>query len=456
MNVDFKNIGPIKSIGVDLSKKMIVLCGPNNSGKTFLAYSIYGLLRTARKEGPPPNVRKGQFKMLKSIIYEIVTLGSGRVDLVNLLVLDSSLYSDSLIQHFLSNLHRLFATNVRYFSGASVSLSFKDKEQLTSIIEYSENSSFGVGNYKISISKAKGDNFLYFNLIKINSKSSIENEVLISILSSIVTEYYYKIFFSRPYIAPAERIAINIFSRELSEKRNQLVDRLLNYKNENSIISNATRFSWPISDSLQFAEKLDAIKNNDGPLSKIADKIENEILDGKMQVNSDGTVSFISNKTDSPFSIHLSASLVKSLASLVFYCRHIAAPGDVYIIDEPELNLHPDNQRKIVRILAIMINAGIKVILSTHSDYVIRELNNLIVLNSSDYNLETKRLMKKFGYLKNQLLNHEDVGVYLFGTKAHLVPVSAEGFEVSVIDNEINSMNDSSQEIYNNFFNKGK
>ena len=50
-------------------------------------------------------------------------------------------------------------------------------------------------------------------------------------------------------------------------------------------------------------------------------------------------------------------------------------------IDEPELNLHPVNQRKIARILAKVANSGIKIIISTHSDYIVKEFNNLIMLS---------------------------------------------------------------------------
>lgn len=51
------------------------------------------------------------------------------------------------------------------------------------------------------------------------------------------------------------------------------------------------------------------------------------------------------------------------------------------IIDEPELNLHPDNQRKMAGLLARLVNCGVKVLVTTHSDYLIRELNNRVMLN---------------------------------------------------------------------------
>lgn len=63
------------------------------------------------------------------------------------------------------------------------------------------------------------------------------------------------------------------------------------------------------------------------------------------------------------------------------------------MIDEPELNLHPSNQRVIARFLAKLVNSGIRVIVSTHSDYFVKEINSLIMLHGVSENMieKTKR-----------------------------------------------------------------
>ena len=79
--------------------------------------------------------------------------------------------------------------------------------------------------------------------------------------------------------------------------------------------------------------------------------------------------------------LHSASSTVKSLFGLWFYLENQAKKGDVLMIDEPELNIHPENQRKIARVLAMLVNAGLNVVVSTHSDYIVRELNSLIMLS---------------------------------------------------------------------------
>ena len=144
----------------------------------------------------------------------------------------------------------------------------------------------------------------------------------------------------------------------------------------------------------------------------------------------------------------MSSSTVKTFFSLVFYLEHLAKAGDTLIIDEPELNLHPDNQRKIARILAMISNREIKVIVSTHSDYFIREINNLIMLKE-DFSSKNK-IMQKYGYSENMLISDENINAYLFD-KNEIFPMimdSKEGIIAKTFDEVINNLNSSSDEIF--------
>jgi len=45
MKIKIRELGAIKEGVLDLSKRLNVFCGPNGTGKTYLAYTIYGLLK---------------------------------------------------------------------------------------------------------------------------------------------------------------------------------------------------------------------------------------------------------------------------------------------------------------------------------------------------------------------------------------------------------------------------
>jgi ABC-type multidrug transport system ATPase subunit len=81
------------------------------------------------------------------------------------------------------------------------------------------------------------------------------------------------------------------------------------------------------------------------------------------------------------------------------------------MVDEPELNLHPENQRRIAKLFARLINIGIKVFITTHSDYIIKEINTLIMLNHDQPHL--KQIAAEEGYRQEELLSANQVKVYI-------------------------------------------
>lgn len=110
------------------------------------------------------------------------------------------------------------------------------------------------------------------------------------------------------------------------------------------------------------------------------------------------------------------------------------------------MNLHPDNQVAVARIIAKMVNRGFKVIVNTHSDYLIKELNNLIMLSSRPEYVE------ELGYQDNEVIEPNRVEAILFRydsrRRGETLSVSEDGFEVATIDDVINHINSRSQKLY--------
>ena len=75
------------------------------------------------------------------------------------------------------------------------------------------------------------------------------------------------------------------------------------------------------------------------------------------------------------------SSMVSELAPVVLYLRHVVRPGDLLIIEEPESHLHPEMQVTFIRQLAAAVQSGIRVLLTTHSEWVLEELANLVRLS---------------------------------------------------------------------------
>ena len=75
------------------------------------------------------------------------------------------------------------------------------------------------------------------------------------------------------------------------------------------------------------------------------------------------------------------SSMVSELAPVVLYLRHLVQRGDILIIEEPESHLHPAMQVRLTRQLAALVRAGIRVIVTTHSEWLLEELANLVRLS---------------------------------------------------------------------------
>jgi hypothetical protein len=108
------------------------------------------------------------------------------------------------------------------------------------------------------------------------------------------------------------------------------------------------------------------------------------------------------------------SSSIRSILSLYFYIRDQGhQENQMLMIDEPEMNLHPKNQRAMARFLASLVNQGIKVMVSTHSDYLVRELSHLTALHQYKEKESIKAYLadEKNPYSEEVLISPDQVGL---------------------------------------------
>lgn len=147
---------------------------------------------------------------------------------------------------------------------------------------------------------------------------------------------------------------------------------------------------------------------------------------------------------------YVASSSIKSMFLIDLYINCIAKKGGLLIIDEPELNLHPNNQRIMAILLAKLINSGIKVLITTHSDYLVRELNNRIMLKN--LSPEARRnIMSEYKISEDELLDISDVKAYGVGVENREITkftINEYGIDTKIFDTVINDANILNDEIY--------
>ena len=169
------------------------------------------------------------------------------------------------------------------------------------------------------------------------------------------------------------------------------------------------------ADFLEQLVKLGDPKGLHNKKGNLAADIEQQILSGEIRSKNSQTGYPMFSYRPQGFGVDLplmnASSMVSELAPVVLYLRHIVQPGDVLIIEEPESHLHPAMQVEFIRQLAAVVHAGIRVMLTTHSEWVLDELANLVRLS------ELPKARRKGVAGANFALNHDQVGVWLFEPK---------------------------------------
>ena len=147
----------------------------------------------------------------------------------------------------------------------------------------------------------------------------------------------------------------------------------------------------------------------------LAKHIEQEILTGLVQVKTSamGYPLFFYKPAGWKNSLPLmnASSMVSELAPVVLYLRHVVQPGETLIIEEPESHLHPAMQVEFTRQIAALIHAGVRVIVTTHSEWVLETLANLVRLS------ELPKARRKGIEGADLVLRPDQVGAWLFKPK---------------------------------------
>jgi hypothetical protein len=277
-------------------------------------------------------------------------------------------------------------------------------------------------------------------------------------LIEINTLIYLLFFRSSPnegVLLTAQRDSIQLFYKELDRNKNILVNGLRKTKNLGLIEKYSAPFPQPIQENINFARDLTSqvIKTNSFLQKEHPELLtEIETILGVNFIVGNDSVSIKDNKTETIIPDYMASTSVRSLLYLHFWLKHQAQKGDLLMIDEPELNLHPENQIKMARLFAKLVNVGIKVWITTHSDYIVKELNNLVMLgNVSDREEMLSRFKNEKGeneYSENDILKAEDLKAYIAynlpdgsGATVRKIDVDKYGMVESTFDETINTMN---------------
>lgn len=221
----------------------------------------------------------------------------------------------------------------------------------------------------------------------------------------------------------------------------QLIENSLQISFSPELQDNTSTLTLPYVDFLQLITKFEINKKDSKKYAKIIEYIEKQMTKGNLSVKKDmlPVIKYQPEGSEKELPLYVASSIVSEISPLLLVLKS-GINFNAMIIEEPEAHLHPELQQKMARLLINMMNLGIPVWITTHSDTILQHINNMMKLKN---HVRSSELQKEYGYRKEDLLSREDVQMYQFvpdnNGKTHLEALEATkyGFVVPTFNNAL-------------------
>ena len=396
VHIEVQNFGPIERAEIDL-RPLTVFVGESNTGKTYLAALIYalsqhfegfsrfpcsdssvislGFLYRQQHHQSAEIQTELEEEMLETLeklnapkrLFKFSDLPRWMRDRLESNLIDRENLRNKLKRCFdFSSVSDLIRFTDSQSNGMKVGLKILAKNQILWSFDMSDS-----GNGLTTDGNINQDLVLRANGKSIFSKIS-DVKSLIQLLRVPQDER------ANLYYLPAARSAIMQIHGVIASS---LIDRAT--PTDSEPFPEAFTFSGMIADFLQQIIHYQKRNGSVDQMSRIAKALEDDILHGQIEVErplSEGYPEFLYRPQQREQVLRMSqvSAMVSELTPLVLFLRGVIRPGDTLIIEEPEAHLHPRAQTEIACTFARLIRAGVRVVVTTHSEWLLQQIGNLI------------------------------------------------------------------------------
>lgn len=455
MKFRFKNLGPIEKAELELGD-LTIIAGHNNTGKTYIVYTLYGFLKGLRdyvSKVLSPDYFCQHLSLFHGPPIEDIVSGLMSGNKVGWFP-DSKILRDEQIRviegaaaiYSKTGIAEVFNMPREVFSRASFEVDlvggFRKNESLGILVSTGGILSLDYDGERIELSFDERQQLLF----DLGDKDSALEEAVRQVYALFFMQCF-PFQFTHPFILSSARLSIPLFYKELDYVKSQIVRSI--QQGEDSI-GRASRYASPIHDNIDFVRSVPNFSKKDEQFHQwlFLSEIE-RMLGGHFE--RDEEFRFISRVGGEPIfdiPLHTASSSACEMLNLYCYLRHEEMDHDVHflMIDEPESHLDTENQIHFARLLAHIVNSGGQVFITTHSDYIVREVNNLIMLSSP---LEDgEQVKRELGYRSDHQLTIDQVQAYV-AEEGTLNECDKDrfGVEMSVFDETIDELNHRSEEL---------
>ena len=180
--------------------------------------------------------------------------------------------------------------------------------------------------------------------------------------------------------------------------------------------------------------------------AEIAQYLESSMADGTVEMSAlpNKEAMYVPNGKTSGMPLRITSAVVTELSPLILILKH-KRYIDTLFYEEPEMCLHPQLQQKMGRVLCKMVNAGVQMNVTTHSDIILQHVNNMIRLSGRE---DREEICHQLGYTARDLLSPQKVKVYQLKavaggkTKVEELNCGENGFAVPTFNDALDRIMD--------------
>ena len=381
--ISIKNFGPIKYSHIDVNS-LTVFTGANSSGKSFVASLIHCLssLKDISDFDPLKYLDEDSQKHFNQLNQESINHFNNSNEAFKIPINQFNDLLDNGVFKFLSLIFEEILTS-------------EFDEDLDELINFKADY-FELKWSNCSLKKQTGE-FLKFNYNHDLADDFIYLNVEDKDFSTFYINFCFKIFDNiisqDSYYIPAERSEIIIDKKTLSRR-----------------VKNESELSKKQGDVLSDIINIDSSKK--GHFYNLGCRFDLEfsgIIIDVEEKNFINDIVYREPDLDKKMSSKLLSTSIHEMTLFSLYLKYILKKGDLLIIEEPEAHLHPENQRLLLKYIVKAVNQGLRIIITTHSEYISDQLNNLVRLN----NVSAEKL-EKLGYVSEDIIKCGNLAIYNF------------------------------------------
>ena len=448
--ISVENMGPIVSGEIDL-KPLTIFIGPSNTGKSYMATAIYALMkafeglasvrgmtlrsryrRLARRRTPSRLRSFSPDESGDGIEAFRIWIGQEGFNEQDLTVsdlpkairieLDRSTLRllDGTRNDVVDQLHQVYGDASGFVSRRMAPEDFRlavqrDEPLFNMEIRLSDELR-PMPSFDVSLAAVP---LIDTDLWQLDSRS--ENDALIDLYVDLIYNLEISVFDSlfgglpvRSFYMPAARSGIaqghKVLAAALVRQSSRIGLQPFNIPNLPSI---TTEF---LSNLISLDPRMGSQGSHE-ELRKSTGFIERVVLHGRIDLDQSAGLPYPeivyeptgSGEQTGTFTLDHTSSMVSELAPVTLFLKYLVEPGDLLILEEPEAHLHPAAQRQMARGIVRLVNAGVMVLITTHSDFLLGAINNLLRLSFAG---EDK--LAELGFENPDCLSHDNVSAYRF------------------------------------------